>query len=344
MITSVGLDAPKTTAAVRAGMARFRETSFYDQRGKPIFMATVPDEDLAPLDPSLEDDEAITERQAQMLRLAGTALREALEEAPDVSRIPLLLALPEAHPRLPAPRDAGFLRKLAVQSGVGFDMAKSKVAAGGRASGIALVAEGLERLASRAAPLVVVGGVDSYQDADLLAALDEEDRIRAVDVLDGFTPGEGAAFLLLGPPGSAHKARRKGVARIDAAATGEEPGHRYSSEPYRGEGLDAAFRALFAQAAAPPIPTVFAGLNGESFNAKEWGVAALRHQARLSAGFRTLHPADCLGDTGAASGPLMLGLSAIGIEKGHRRSPCLVWCSSDHGGRGAALVSASAGE
>jgi 3-oxoacyl-[acyl-carrier-protein] synthase-1 len=344
MITSVGSDAPRTAAAVRAGMARFRETSFYDGRGQPIFMATVPDEDLAPLHASLEDDEAITERQAQMLRLAGIALREALEVAGDTSQIPLFLALPEAHPRLPAPVDGGFLRKLTVQSGLGFDMEKSRMAAGGRAAGIALVAEALERLASRSAPLVVVGGVDSHQDADLLAALDEEDRIRAVDVLDGFTPGEGAAFLLLGPPGSARRARRKPIAWVDAAATSEEPGHRYSSEPYRGEGLDAAFSALFAQAAAPPIQTVFAGLNGESFNAKEWGVAALRHQAKLSPGFRVLHPADCLGDTGAASGPLMLGLSAIGVEKGHRRSPCLVWCSSDLGGRGAALVSASTGE
>ena len=41
------------------------------------------------------------------------------------------------------------------------------------------------------------------------------------------------------------------------------------------------------------------------------------------------HPADCYGDTGAACGPLMAGLAALGIKQGYRRSPALVYGSSD---------------
>jgi 3-oxoacyl-[acyl-carrier-protein] synthase-1 len=53
------------------------------------------------------------------------------------------------------------------------------------------------------------------------------------------------------------------------------------------------------------------------------------------------HPADCLGDTGAACGPIMAGLAALGIAGGYRRSPCLVYGSSDDGPRAALGVLAA---
>jgi 3-oxoacyl-[acyl-carrier-protein] synthase-1 len=340
MVTSVGADALRTAAAVRAGISRFRATPFMDQRGEAIFMATVPDEDLAPLHPSLRAHPAIDARSAQMLRLAAAALQEVLADVLEAPHIPLLLALPETLPdRAASPIATGpdFLRLLATQSATRFDLEKSRAVAGGRAAGMIVLADALERLETRAAPLVLVGGVDSHQDEALLEALDDEDRLRAVGVLDGFTPGDGAAFLLLGPPGSAKRTQREPLARIEAAATALEPGHRYSQEPYRGDGLDGAFRALFARAPAP-VHTVYAGLNGESMGAKEWGVAYVRHREHFADGFEVLCPAEHLGDTGAASGPLMLGLAAIALQRDYRRAPCLVWCSSDLGARGAAIV------
>ena len=50
------------------------------------------------------------------------------------------------------------------------------------------------------------------------------------------------------------------------------------------------------------------------------------------------HPVDCFGDAGAALGPLLVSLGAIGIQKGYVREPCLAWCSSDRETRGAALL------
>jgi 3-oxoacyl-[acyl-carrier-protein] synthase-1 len=335
MCTSVGVGASKTAAAVRAGLPRFRESPFYDRRGEPIILAAVPDEDLPPLAPSLPD--SVDEREAQMLRLAAPALAEVLGGVPGAERIPLLLALPEALPGREVPGPA-FLRRLAAQSGLGFSVEESRASTGGRAAGLAVLGEALDRLAARGG-LVLVGGVDSHQDAALLQALDEEGRVRAHGIPDGFTPGEGAAFLLLG---AASGAKRAPLARVEAAAAAEEPGHRFSDAPYRGEGLDAAFRGLFARVSgAPPVRTVYAGLNGESFGAKEWGISYLRHRERFADDLRVEHPADCLGDAGAALGPLMLGLAALGMQGGYRRSPCLVWCSSDGAARAAALVSAS---
>jgi 3-oxoacyl-[acyl-carrier-protein] synthase-1 len=57
--------------------------------------------------------------------------------------------------------------------------------------------------------------------------------------------------------------------------------------------------------------------------------------------YRMHHPADSFGDTGAASGTLMVGLAAVGIRNRYRRSPALVYGSSDRGPR-AALVVATA--
>ncbi|APR86771.1 3-oxoacyl-(acyl-carrier-protein) synthase [Minicystis rosea] len=342
MITSLGTDARKTTAAVRAGLSRVRTSPFYDRRGEPIFLATVPEGDLPALHPSLAQDTSLLEREARMTRLAGAALGEALASMPELGPIPLLLSLPETLPTRSPAAGPHFLRHLLMQSGLSLDMQASRVAPGGRAAGVALLAEALDRIASRAAPAVLIGGVESPWDADWLAALDDEDRLRAAGVFDGFTPGEAAAFLLLAPVGSARKARREPIAHLEGVGIAGEPGHRYSAEPYRGEGLSAALHALFAQLGPlDPIRTVYAGINGESFHAKEWGVSLLRHRPRFADDFGFFHPADRLGDTGAAAGPLLLGLAALGIEKGYRPSPCLVWCSSDLGARGAAVIRAA---
>jgi 3-oxoacyl-[acyl-carrier-protein] synthase-1 len=53
------------------------------------------------------------------------------------------------------------------------------------------------------------------------------------------------------------------------------------------------------------------------------------------------HPADSFGDTGAACGPILVGLAALGIKAGYRRAPALVYGSSDRGLRAATIVSAA---
>jgi 3-oxoacyl-[acyl-carrier-protein] synthase-1 len=347
MTTSLGLTAARTAASVRAGIARFAETSIYDDRGAPLVMALVPDDDLPPLVATLAG--ALSARTERMVRLVGAALREAIVGAPDTEAlatgprpdlIPLLLALPEQLPGQPAPAGAEVLAAIAAQSGLDFNLKRSRVFPSGRAGGFLALSEAIERLSSLADGYVVVGGVDSPLDDGLIDALIDEGRLRAEGVLDGFIPGEGAAFLLLAPEGTCQRRLdREPLARIDGAALGREKGHRYSAEDYLGEGLDEALRGLFAASpSASPIRTVYAGLNGESFHAKEWGIAALRHRARFAEGLRIEHPADCLGDPGAAMAPLLLALAALGIQGGYRQAPCLVWSSSDLEPRGAALL------
>jgi len=121
-----------------------------------------------------------------------------------------------------------------------------------------------------------------------------------------------------------------------------EPGYLYSEEPYRGDGLAQAVQQLAqSRALAGPIQEVYSSMNGENHWAKEWGVARIRANGTFSADHGMHHPADCYGVTGAACGPLMTGLAALGIKQGYRGGPALVYGSSDRGQRAALVVSAA---
>lgn len=342
MVSPVGLTAEVTAAAVGAGIDRFAESSILDRRFNPLVMSLVATPDLPPLLPAVDALPGLTSRQMRMLRLAGVALRECLGEAPPAKPgLPLLLAGPEPLPEgRPAPAGPAFLEQLAAQAERPLELARSKVIPAGRAGVMAALEEALAGLAARRYDQVLVGGVDTYLDLYLLGTLDLEERLKATGTFDGFIPGEGAAFLWLARPGTGARRGVPVLGKIEGAATAEEAGHRYSKQaPYRGDGLDAALKKLFAQAPGGAIPTVYAGFNGENFMAKEWGVAALRHKKRLPDDIVMEHPADCVGDAGAALGAMLVAVAALAVKGGDRKGPALVWCSSDLATRGAALVS-----
>lgn len=334
MATSAGLDAESTAAAVRARLNRFRQSAILDARLHPLVLAAVPLDEIPELAPSLAT-EGFTTRRERVVALAALALGEVLRDVPAVERIPVLLGLPDAHPGFDRPFDEELLEQLSAQSEIAFARRASRVFPSGRASGLLALDEALSR---SAAEYIVVGGADSPFDLRLLAELDHERRLRAPGAFDGFIPGEGAAFLLLGKPGSGAKIDRPPLARIAGVAVGEEPGHRYSQVPYRGDGLASVLSALFAAVPGEQVQTVYAGFNGEVFNAKEWAVGHIRNHDRFAKKLAMHHPADCLGDLGAALAPAMIGLAAIGLRDGYRRGPCLVWGSSDLAPRGAALI------
>jgi len=339
MMTPVGIGASQTATSVRAGISRQAESSIYNKRFQPMKMALLPDDALPPLEASLESVVGLTTRQARMVRLAAPALQEVLAKVSNSAEVPVLVGTPEPLPGRTDPAGDKFLEYLGRQSGCKFNSVQSKTFPFGRSAGVFALKEGLRRLQSTKAQYVVVGGVDTYLDLYLLGTLDMEERILADGVMDGFVPGEGAAFLLLSSDPK-HSSDKELLGYVTGVATGIEKGHRYSEEVYRGDGLSNTVQELFSDvpSSATKVNTVFAGFNGESFWAKEWGVTYLRNKERFNENIRVQHPADCFGDAGAALAPLMLGLGAIGMHKRYLNGPCLVWASSDREERGAALI------
>jgi 3-oxoacyl-[acyl-carrier-protein] synthase-1 len=361
----VGLDARQAAASMRAGIPRKTESPIMDGQLEPIVLGHLPDEVLPPLVPALADLRAgLTTLQMRLLRLATPALHEVLgvepakEGEPDRkdprgrstvlppglgSLPPLLLVAPaSASQPLVVP---SLLGQLARQTGAPVDVAASRLFAIGHAGLFSAVEYARTQLFEPGkAELAVVGGVDSYLDLQRLSELDADGRLPTDLPKDAFTPGEGAAFVLIAPRSTCRRFGLEPLAWISAVGLGTEAGHRRSTEPFRGDGLALAFARALAgrdQEPAEPMRAVMAGFTGESCHAKEWGVALLRHAECFAQALRVEHPAEYTGDMGAALAPMMLAITALGLRRGHIVGPVLVWASSDGPERGALVVRAA---
>jgi 3-oxoacyl-[acyl-carrier-protein] synthase-1 len=337
MMTAVGLTAAETAASVRASTMLFSQSQFYDRRFAPFTLAEV----LADGLPTLAEGTAprLPARQQRLLRLAAMPLGECLRPLGDQSPpLGLSLALPELSTTQPVVGSA-FVKQLSLQVGGRIDPRASDASHRGRAGSILAIGQAILTLQSGRAEFMVAGGVDSYRDPHVLGTLDLERRVKSRLNLDGFIPGEGAGFLLLTSVAAAARHGLPIIARTSRVAAGFETGHLHSTEPYRGDGLAMTFQQLFAaREAAAPVAEVYSSMNGESHWAKEWGVGYIRNKGAFDQQHGMHHPADCYGDVGAASGPVMAGLAALGIHGGYRRSTSLVYGSSDDGARAAMLI------
>ena len=341
LVCPVGLSLAEAAAATRARVARLREIDWRDSRYEPFIAGTVPDAGLPPLADSL-NALPVQAREARLLRLAHAALEDALAPLQGkAGAVPLLLGLPEQHTAQPLePRT--FLDRLDQQAPKMLDLKHSAAAARGRAAGLMALREATSRLTRGDCLWVLVGGVDSLVDPHVLGTLDLQGRIRNAINSDGFSPSEGAAFLLLALATTAQQQGLKPLARLLGSAQGHEPGHLYSEEKYLGEGLAATVAALLVEAPPPqPIGSVYCSFNGERYWAREFGVARLRHAAHFDSEHQLEHPAECFGDLGSAHGPALAALAAHGLQRQYRREPCLVYASSDHGDRAATLLARS---
>ncbi|MDB4985156.1 MAG: fabB [Myxococcaceae bacterium] len=331
MVCAIGNGAPQCSASFRADLSGYILSPVLGRAREPLRIALVPEPDLEPLAQTLYT-EALADRERRMLRLAGMALRQI-----EGFNGPLFLALPETRTALGGFRvHPEFVQLLGLQTGARFDPRMSKTFELGRAGGFFALKAALAALAAGATQ-VLVGGVETFLDLRLLAALDAERRLLADDVRDGFTPGEAAAFLSL-----TRKHPRRATTVIRAVGTAHDPGHRYSDEPAHGVGLAAALDdAQWRSARLPAVRTCFAGLNGESFGAKAWGVAHVRHHALFDPALAFEHPADVYGDVGAATATVLLALADETLRNDQRPGPALVWAASDHAPCGAAYLAAA---
>jgi len=337
VLCSIGSGTDQVWAAARAGIGRIVNSHVMDRHFEPIQMGLVPEDALGELNPEIEKL-PLPSRARRMLRLAAPSFQSV---AKDIGQpVPLFIGLPELSDT-EAPWLKHFPSYLQKLTDVPVDRARSVIVPKGRASALLALERALEALHEDPSATVVVGGVDTYLDLRLLATLDTEGRILGPQVMDGFIPGEGAAFFLLSGE-TASRNQDSARVEVQGASSSLDPGHRYGSEPARGEGLAAALDALRQRSsAAAPIGATFAGLNGESFDAKLWGVARLRHSDFFSKEMSIDHPADKFGDTGAAMGAILMTLGAKSLTSAQRSGPALVWAASDGEPRACAMISAT---
>ncbi len=175
VINSLGANAPMIAAAVNAGISAVRDTAIFNKRLKPIRMACVPEAVLAPLNAHLAT-QGIPTRQERLLRMAGPALQQLQSVLPQNTLLPIVLALPEVIPGISRPWYGNAIEQLGLQYDAPLDLINSRAAEIGRAGGIHAIKH-VFQLMEAGHDWVLLGGMDSYWDPELLAYLDADDRL-----------------------------------------------------------------------------------------------------------------------------------------------------------------------
>jgi 3-oxoacyl-[acyl-carrier-protein] synthase-1 len=317
---SIGLSAPAVAAAAAGAINQFR----FDGRirsGRSGAQLTCAWLDTLP-EGSMGAD--------RMQPLALAAADEAIEMMPHLANLPMpvLLAMPAPRPGFDDEAGIRLARAIIQALPIAVDKRSCSMVLEGHAGGVKLLLEAERLLTAGVAPAVLVGGVESYRDLAALRFIEQTGRLRTEDDALGWIPGEGASFLLLTTKTRAERLGVSPVMTIDAAATAIEPLPWYSGQPSIGAGLTEALRVALED---PGIRVeVYCDLNGEPWRADEWGYAYLRTASQYVEPLAITHPADCWGDVGAASGPMLIALAVEQmINERSASTRALVWTASD---------------
>jgi 3-oxoacyl-[acyl-carrier-protein] synthase-1 len=350
--TSVGLNSEQTALHVRAGIMRhgaiaIQRAPVSKEDDKPFYMAPVLRAALDALPPEISERPYFTRREGHLLRLARLALKDPALVAAlgkiGKKRPPLYLALPEHETTRPLDH-ASMLADLATFVPDTFDKTDSRADGWrGRAGGLLAIGAAIQDIQTGKHNFAIAGATDTFYDVYILERLYFEKRCKQGRWIrfkkDIFLPGEGAGFLLLAEKQAALAAGFTPLASISPVTEDFEPGYWGSKEPYLGEGLARAVRKLFEQTPPPaPVAEVFSTMNGETYWAREWGVTRIRNNPAFAENEEIHTPVQNVGDLGAAFPAVLAALAAIGINSGYRKSPALVYGSSDAGQRAAALI------
>jgi len=327
LVTGVGLNAAASCAAIRCAIDNFRETRFMDKGGEWILGSEVPFEES-------------WRGESRLIRMAASAIRECLEgeERVDPSATPLMLCLSEHdRPGRVIGDDHRFFEKLQKELDLVFHQDSRVIARGNVA-----VAVGLNHashlLQDADIPGVLIAATDSFLSAPALAHYEAKDRLLTSVNSNGFIPGEASAALLV-EPAQARPGRRLLCTGLGFAV---EEAHVDSELPLRADGLSSAIRQALEVAGTDLGAFDFriTDVAGEQYDFREASLALLKTLRKRKEEFDLWHPADCVGQVGAAAGVVMLAVLKAACEKGWSKGDnILAHMGNDDGKRCAMTLS-----
>lgn len=340
MVTSVGANSAMTTASVKANISAYALSDYNNHEDDPIKMTQVPGDFFDALGPILENDIRRDSYQARIAMMAIAALRELSLKGTDT--IPLIFGMPEGN--TVSCNVQNVMQNIVLNFPNFLDQKWCRVLLSGRAAAIEAIQLAYDYLYQSDVPYVLIGGSDSYHSDVLINKLDLDGRLLSSGNSDGFAPGEAAAFLLLTRRPELAQVHNGQIIGIHKPAVTTEPGHLYSDNAYQGDGLSNAFRLALENSNSDnpknAICYIYSSMNGESYWSRELGVACIRNANAMGKELTVIHPADCYGDVGAATGSLLVALAADNLYHNPQNRRHLVYCSSDTEKRSAVVVEA----
>jgi uncharacterized protein (TIGR02270 family) len=183
--------------------------------------------------------------------------------------------------------------------------------------------------------MAFVGCVDSLCETTVLEKLCEADRLKSGTNVEGIIAGEAAGVTLLELESHARNRNAAIQAYVNSWGRG------FESNPWTGSirsvaaGLSSAFREAFAKLPdrGKEIDMTIADLNGEQARAYEWGITEGRIFPADDKIRELKHPADCVGDCGAAMGAVLLATAAGFMTETLPPQNFALFTSDDNGAR-----------
>jgi 3-oxoacyl-[acyl-carrier-protein] synthase-1 len=167
-----------------------------------------------------------------------------------------------------------------------------------------------------------------------LSVYERASRLLTATNSNGFMPGEAGGAILVGRPSGEPELLCTGL------GYGVEQAHIDSEEPLRADGLSTAFRQALADAgcALNALDFRITDVSGEQYYFKEAALALQRTMRARREEFDFWHPAECIGEAGAACGPAIVALADAACRKSYAPGRGILGHMGIDAGRRAAMV------
>jgi 3-oxoacyl-[acyl-carrier-protein] synthase I len=268
--------------------------------------------------------------------MGAMAIDECLNDIPkrDWKNIPLLLCVAEFdRPGRAAGLDHDLFLNIEKILQTQFAETSCMVAHGRASMAVAMVAA--DKLIQQGkCQNAIIAATDSLLHWPTLSSFEKSERLLCENNSNGFMPGEGAAAVLLGAPS------KEAELRCNAVGFGVEKVHITSDEPLRAEGMSTAIlQALTdSQQQMHELDFRITDLSGEQYYFKEASLALSRTMRATKEKFDIWHPAECIGETGAASGLFLLAVADAACCKGYADGPNILAHMANDAGQRAAVI------
>lgn len=339
-INCLGFSSHQLWAFRRAELTGYGESPFRLESGERATLAFVPTlpptsfgaQRMLPL---------LTDTLAPLAQRAGIAFGAS-------ARLGVALCLPERMNGKHALRRHALERKqletrvLACCTDAGFTP-ELNVQAHGHAAGARALLWASMQLQSDALDAVIVGGVDSHYDPDVMDTLMRARRVFCSDRIEAMIPGEAASFALIARSGRLRSAGITAQCKLESVSVGEEPCHLGIDTPCLGLGLSRTLQVISDRLLAErrSLDWILGDVTNEDYRTRELQLAYPRFvrdvvQREIPLEFLPM----AMGDLGAATLPTALAIAAEGLSRGDPvADTCLLFAGSDGEDRGAALAS-----
>lgn len=353
VVSSIGLTAASTCAAIRASFDNFQETHFVDEVNESLLGA--------PVTPGLlgleqEADGSILGGEVKLARMFVRAATECVLAAGgiDATVTALLLLGPESS------RPGFSIEKLercyvACEEAVGKSFHDASRILQGGSPGLAhALIYARQLLIEGKVNKVLIAGIDSLLNTEDINDALANERLLSSNNADGFIPGEAAACVLVTrldqvaptiPLPGGGSAPRPAVLTVAGVGVAEESALLQDHQPSRGLALAHAMRNALEEAQQPAhaIHARWSDISAESYFFEEASYAwsrVLRVRSPEGYGFHT--PMNRVGHVGAAMGPMILAALLDGARKAWAEGPAaLIQLSSAGAPRGAIVTLAA---